>query len=152
MWKHQESLYKYFLNILFQNIDGQKSVEITCTKLDLLRLLFGDISWYQESKEPGEPQESGFSPSSLLQSFRHFPYNATQTRVLKTTSLKCCLPPTDAIDRRENIHVCVWRFKVVSCKRASLKSTRFSQKKVWYFSNRGEFLLSPALASSVLHS
>ena len=34
-------------------------------------------------------------------------------------------------------HVSVWRFKVASCKRASLKSTRVSQNnKVGYFSNR----------------
>ena len=67
---------------------------------------FGDISWCQESKEPGKPQESGFSSkksqsSALLQSFRHFPYNENSTRALNTTSLKCCLPSTDAIDRRE---------------------------------------------------
>ena len=64
-----------------------------------------------------------------LQSFRHFPYNGNPTRALKTTSLKCWLPSTDAIDRREKIHVCVWSFKVSSSKRASLKSIRFSQKK-----------------------
>ena len=34
------------------------------------------------------------------------------------------------------IHACVWRFKVAPCKRASLKSTTISQKKVGYFSNR----------------
>ena len=45
------------------------------------------------------------------------------------TSLKCCLPSTDAIDRYEKMHACLWRFKVASCKRTSLKSTRFSQKK-----------------------
>ena len=28
----------------------------------------------------------------------------------------------------KKIHACVWRFKVASCKRASLKSTRFSKK------------------------
>ena len=27
------------------------------------RLLFGDISWYQESKEPGKPQELQKSPA-----------------------------------------------------------------------------------------
>jgi len=45
-------------------------------------------------------------------------------------SLKCCLPSTDAIDRWEKIHACIWRFfKVTSCKCASLKSTRFLEKK-----------------------
>ena len=38
-------------------------------------------------------------------------------------------------DKREKVHACAWRFKVASCKRASLKSTRFL-KKVGYFSNR----------------
>ena len=49
---------------------------------------------------------------------------------LNTTSLKCCLLSTGAIDRREKIHACIWRFKVASCKRGSLKSIRFSQKKI----------------------
>jgi hypothetical protein len=34
-------------------------------------------------------------------SFRHFPYNQNPMRALDTTSLKSCLPLTDAIDRRE---------------------------------------------------
>ena len=33
--------------------------------------------------------------------YRLFPYNEKPTRTLNTTSLKCCLPSTDAIDRRE---------------------------------------------------
>ena len=33
------------------------------------RLFFGDISWYQESKEPGEPQEFGFSPKMVWNKF-----------------------------------------------------------------------------------
>ena len=70
---------------------------------------FGDISWYQESKEPGETQETGFSPrksesSAFLQSLRHFPYNENLMRALNTISLKCCLPSTDAIDMQEKIH------------------------------------------------
>ena len=41
------------------------------------------------------------------------------------------------LTRGEKMHVSVWGFKVASCKRASLKSTRFSQeKKVGYLSNR----------------
>ena len=38
-------------------------------------------------------------------------------------------PSTHAIDRQEKIHACVWRLKIASCKHASLKSIRFSQKK-----------------------
>ena len=34
---------------------------------------------------------------------RHFPFNENPTRALNTTSLKCCLPSADAIDRREKI-------------------------------------------------
>ena len=70
--------------------------------------------------------------------FRHFPYNENPARALNTIWLKCCLPWTDAIDIQEKIHTCIWRFKVASCKRTSLKSTRFSQNKnkVRNFSNR----------------
>ena len=69
--------------------------------------------------------------------FRHFPYNENSTRALIITSLKCCLSSTDAINKREKIHACVWGFEVASCKRVSLKSTGFSQKnKVWYFCNK----------------
>ena len=87
-----------------------------------------------EEKEPSKPQESGLSPrkiesSLLLQLFRRFAYNESPTRALNTTSLKCCLPSTDVIDRQEKIHTCVWGFKIASCKSASSKSTRFSKKK-----------------------
>ena len=38
-------------------------------------------------------------------------------------------------------YVCLWRFKIASCKRALLKFTRFSQKKkVGYFSNSVVYL------------
>ena len=60
---------------------------------------------------------------------RNFPYNENPKRPLNTTSLKCCLPSTDAIDRREKIHECVWRSKFASRKRTSLISIRFPQKK-----------------------
>ena len=46
------------------------------------------------------------------------PLKGNLTRVLNTTSLKCCLPSTDSIDRREKFHASVWRFKFASCKRA----------------------------------
>ena len=69
-----------------------------------------------------------YNPETKL--FRHFPYNENSWRALNTTSLKCCLPSTDVMYRRQKIHVCVWRFKVASYKRASLKSTRFLQKQI----------------------
>ena len=71
---------------------------------------------------------------------RNYPYNENLTRALNTTSLKCCLPSPDTIDRREKIHTCVWRFKVTSCKRASLKSTRFSQKEI----RSDNFIIEPS--------
>jgi hypothetical protein len=33
----------------------------------------------------------------------------------ESTSLKYFLATTDAIDRQEKIHACIWRFKVTSC-------------------------------------
>ena len=71
-----------------------------------------------------------FEAVVLLQSFCHFPYNENLTKTLNAISLKCCFPSTDAIDRQEKMHTCVWRFKVTSCKCVSLKSTRFSQTKM----------------------
>ena len=38
----------------------------------------------------------GYDPET--KSFGHFPYNESPTRALNTTSLKYCLPLTDAID------------------------------------------------------
>ena len=40
----------------------------------------------------------------------------------------------------KKIHACVWRYKVASCKRASLKFSRFSKKKAGWFSNRIVYL------------
>ena len=42
-----------------------------------------------------------------VQHVRHFPYNQNPTRALKTISLKCCLPSTDAIDRWEKNLACI---------------------------------------------
>ena len=36
-----------------------------------------------------------------------FTFSENATRTLNTTSLKCCLPLTDATDRGEQIHACV---------------------------------------------
>jgi hypothetical protein len=55
-----------------------------------------DIMRYRQKK---------FESSALLRSFCNFPYNENPTRALNTTSLKCCLPSTDAIDRQEKIHI-----------------------------------------------
>ena len=68
--------------------------------------------------------------SALLQSFCHFSYNENSMRAPNITSLIWYFPSTDAIERRKKIHGCVWRFKVASCKCASLKSSRFSQIKI----------------------
>ena len=38
--------------------------------------------------------------------YEYFSHNENPTRVLNTTSPKCCLPSTDAIDRQEKIHAC----------------------------------------------
>ena len=42
----------------------------------------------------------------VLPGIRNFPYNENPMRALNT-SLKCCLPSTDTIDRREKMHACV---------------------------------------------
>ena len=61
-----------------------------------------------------------------------FPYNENLTRALNITSLKCCLASTDAIDRWEKIHVCLWRFKI-----ATWNPPGFHKRnKVGCFSNR----------------
>jgi hypothetical protein len=76
----------------FQNFNGFARL--------LTLLISGDIAEKSES-------------SALLQSFHHFPYNENLTRALNTTSLKCCLPSTDTIDRWEkNSHM---RMKVQGC-------------------------------------
>ena len=67
----------------------------------------------------------GYNPESKL--FCHFPYNENP-KSNRHYSLIYCLPLTDTIDRRKKMHVCIWRFKVASCKCASLKYTRFSLK------------------------
>jgi len=56
-----------------------------------------------------------FRTEQLLHSYRLGTPND-----IHTTSLKCCLPATDANDRREKIHACAIRIKVGSCKRARL--------------------------------
>ena len=79
----------------------------------------------------------------LLQSLCHFPYNENLTRALNTILLKCCLPSTDTFDRLEKIHIRVPRFKVISCKHASLKSTRFPKNKgqILFYANEKQMQL-----------
>ena len=53
----------------------------------------GDESWVY-----------GYDPET--KSSCHFPYNENPMRALNTTSLKCCLPSADAIDRQgKNSHM-----------------------------------------------
>ena len=66
------------------------------------------------SREKLQPQESSFVKKVWIKckectgalSFRHFLYNENPTKPLNTTSVKCCLPSTDVIDRQEKIHAC----------------------------------------------
>ena len=94
----------------------------------LFRLFFGEnpdscgspgtlLSWYDSATSDCCP------PEGRILYFN----NENPTRALNPTSLNCCLPSTDAIERREKNPRT--RLKVASCKRASMKSTRFSQKK-----------------------
>ena len=87
-------------------------------------IITGDKSWLY-----------GYHPET--ESFRHFPYNENPTKALNIDkhSKAACLHVM-LLTEEKKIHACVWSFKVASCKRASLKSTRFSQKKkVGYYSN-----------------
>ena len=92
------------------------------------------LSWYQEIS-PGK-----YESTTLFQKFRHFYFNENPTRALNTTTLKCCLPSTDAIDRREKILVCVWRNMVVSSVLHWYPSGFPNKNKVGYFSKRVVFL------------
>ena len=76
-------------------------------------IITGDKSWVYRYDPETKSQSSQWNPM----------------RTVNTTSLKCCLPSTDSIDRWGINHACIWRFRIAACKRASLKSTRFSQKK-----------------------
>ena len=71
--------------------DSQDMLGSTNSDPDFMNtIITGDESWVQKANP-----------------CRHFPYNENPTRALNTTSLKCCLPSTDAIKRRRKIHVCV---------------------------------------------
>jgi len=85
----------------------------------------GDLSWYQENKELGKTIGILFFAKKVwIQSFRHFSYNDNRTRGLNNTPLKCCLPSTDAIDRREKKFRYAYEgARSHYARRASLKST-----------------------------
>ena len=76
-----------------------------------------------------------FDAVALLQSFRHFPNNANPTRALNTTSLKYCLPWTDAIGRREKF-THAYKGSRLPYASAYHWNTLGFHKKVGYFSNR----------------
>ena len=91
-----------------------------------------------------------FDAVALLQSF-YLQWKSDKS--IKHSSLKCCLPLTDAIDRWEKIHACIWRFKVASCKCPLLKSIRVGlsdKKKVGYFSNRPCIFISHLSIKKIL--
>ena len=84
----------------------------------------------------------GYDPET--KSFRGFPYNENPTKALSTTSLKCGLPSTDAI----NTHVYEGS-RSLHARSASFKSTRFSQNnKFGYLSNRTRGLGVKGLSQS----
>ena len=70
--------------------DLQHMLDYTNSDSDFMNtIITGDVSWIY-----------GYDPETM---FHHFPYNGNLTRALNTTSLKCCLPSTDAIDSREKV-------------------------------------------------
>ena len=70
--------------------------------------------------------------SALLQSFCHFPHNENLMRTLNTTSLKCCLPSTDAIDKQKKF---IYVYEGSRSPYASMLQG-FGKKMVGYLSNR----------------
>ena len=87
----------------------------------------------------------------LLQSFRHFPYNENLTKALNTISLKCCLPSTDAIDRREKksrIYMKV-QGRVVQARFIEIYQVFAKINKVGYFYNRVVFFYYVLLIDSL---
>ena len=56
-----EVVFSDFSDLYCKETDG------TTGAAHLIQTFFSDISWYQESKDPCEPQEFGFSPKTLNQ-------------------------------------------------------------------------------------
>ena len=67
--------------------DSQDMLDSTNSDPDFINtIITDDESWVYE-----------YDPES--KSFRHFPYNENPTRAINSSSLKCCLPSTNANDR-----------------------------------------------------
>ena len=64
---------------------------------------------------------------------RHFSYNEIPTSALNTISLKCLLPLSDTIDRREKIHACIWG-RLMQAR--VIEIYQLFVKKVGFFCNR----------------
>ena len=109
---------------------GQKTIGVSIRTM----LQYIPRTWFRFFKE--KPDFRVFRFSALLVCLfllshpkaGYFSNNANPTWALKIASFKCCLPLNDAFDRLNKIHACVWRLKLASCKRVSLKSTRCIMK------------------------
>ena len=114
----EESRLRVFENRILRRIFGSQDSSLVIMLFMKSGSLFVEtsMSWVY-----------GYDPGT--KSLRHFPYNENPTRARNITSLTCCLPSTEAIDRPKMIYACIWGFKVALCKRASLKPTSFSQNK-----------------------
>ena len=70
------------------------------------------IDFFLAKNETPVVRQAPYSPDTTPCDFWLFPpgglsNNVNPTRALITTSLKCYLSATGAIDRRENIHACI---------------------------------------------
>ena len=66
----------------------------------------------------------------------HYPYNENPMRAIYPTSLKCCLPSTDAIDKWEKFRHAYESSRSPHASALYWNPPGFRKKKVWYFSNR----------------
>ena len=112
-------MHEFFSRLSIASVDGKQHLsEVVFSALVWFSLSSG--IWYTQDSSPVIMvfMKSGslWSPAcpvrlqyevvfALLQSFCHFPYNENLTKALNTTSLKWCLPSTDAIDRKNFTHV-----------------------------------------------
>ena len=127
------------------NLSPKASTALDTTYLRSI-LEFGDIFWYQDSKEPGEPQESGFFSEKVwikcaAPVVPSFSLQWKSDESTKRSLTQMLLAINWRYWRAGKNHLCVWRFKFTSCKRDSMKSSSFTQKKkkkkkVCYFSNK----------------
>ena len=91
-------------------------------------IITGDESWVY-----------GYDPET--KSFRNFPHNENPTtRALNTTSIKCCLPSTDDIDRREKTRMRMnIQGRLMQARFIQIHQVFAKKNKVEYFSNRVVF-------------